>query len=87
MNEKLYLFVTPDGITYSSAELNEPDVDNYQVLGFGKGRNEKEAFRNFVQNNEWLRGTYFEEAIAIEVKQRIYQGTSFSLKRAKKSRR
>ncbi len=83
MIRKLYLFVTPGGITYSSPELDEPDVENYQVLGYGEGLYEEEAFRDFLKNNEWLKSTQFREAIAIEIKQKIYEGRSFPLRNIK----
>jgi len=82
MKRKLCLFVTPDGVTYSTPELSEPDVENYQVLGYGEGLNEDEAFRDFLKNNQWLVDTKFEEAIAIEIKQKINEGKSFYLKKA-----
>lgn len=36
MKKRLFLFVTPDGVTYSSSSEIYPDVDNFQVLGYGK---------------------------------------------------
>jgi hypothetical protein len=80
MKKKLFLFVTPDGVTYSSAELYEPDVDNFQVLGCGEGLNEDEAFKDFLAENEWVLEKGFEEAICVEIKHRIYKGKVFSLK-------
>lgn len=80
MKKKLFLFITPDGITYSSPELNEPDVDNYQILGYGEGFNENEAFKDFKSQHPWLKDTKFEEAICIEIKQKIHEGKTFCLK-------
>jgi len=79
MKKRLFMFVTPDGITYSSPELTEPDVENYQVLGYGEGCNAEEAFSDFLCKNEWLRNTKFVEAIGIEIKQKIHEGTFFCL--------
>ncbi len=81
MRKKLFLFVTPEGITFSSPELTEPDVENFQVLGYGEGLNEDEAFKDFLTKNQWLEETKFEEAIAIEIKQKINEGKTFYLRR------
>lgn len=80
MRKRLFLFITPDGITYSSPELSEPDVCNFQVLGYGSGVDEDEAFKDFLSHNQWVYGTEFREAICLEIKQKIYEGKSFSLK-------
>lgn len=80
MSNRLFLFVTPEGVTYSSAELSEPDVDNFQVLGYGEGKNEEEAFYNFRSQAAWLKDTKFEEVISVEIKHKIYEGKYFNLK-------
>ena len=80
MKKKLFLFVTFDGVTFSSPELDEPDVENIQVLGYGEGLDEDEAFKDFLAQNQWVLEKRFEEAICIEIKQRIYKGKVFSLK-------
>jgi hypothetical protein len=79
MKKRLFMFVTSDGFTYSSADEVYPDVNNFQVLGFGKGVNEEEAFRNFIQDNKWVLETHFREVISVEVKHRIYEGKRFIL--------
>ena len=80
MKKKLFLFVTFDGVTFSSDELDEPDVDNLQVLGYGEGLDEDEAFKDFQAQNQWVLDKRFEEAICVEIKNRIYKGKVFSLK-------
>jgi hypothetical protein len=80
MKKKLFLFVTFDGVTFSSDELDEPDVDNLQVLGYGEGLDEDEAFKDFLAQNQWVLEKRFEEAICVEIKNRIYKGKVFSLK-------
>ena len=79
MKKRLFMFVTADGVTCSSPELAEPDVENYQVLGYGEGSNENEAFNDFLAKNRWLINTKFVEAIGIEIKQKIHEGTFFCL--------
>lgn len=80
MKKRLFLFVTPEGVTYSSAELSQPDVDNFQVLGYGEGQNEEEAFNDFRGRAAWLNTTKFDEVISVEIKHRIFEGTHFYLK-------
>ncbi|NJE43198.1 hypothetical protein [Thermococcus sp. GR6] len=79
MRKRLFIFITPDGATYSSPNEIYPDMENFQVLGFGEGLNEEEAFENFIKNNKWVLETQFNEVISIEVKSRIYQGKRFYL--------
>ncbi len=80
MSEKLFLFLTQEGVTYSSSSKIYPDVDNFQVLGYGKGVTEEEAFDDFIKNNQWLLETDFNEVISIEIKSKISQGKVFYLK-------
>ena len=80
MRKRLFMFVTPDGFTYSSPHVLSPDVDNFQVLGFREGKDEEEAFGDFLQSNGWVLDTHFNEAISIEVKHRIHEGKVFYLK-------
>jgi len=79
MRKRLFMFVTPDGSTYSSPNVLAPDVDNFQVLGFGEGKDEEEGFRDFPQNNMWVLDTCFNEVIRVEVKHRIHDGQLFYL--------
>ncbi|ASJ13397.1 hypothetical protein [Thermococcus thioreducens] len=77
MKKRLFVFITPDGVTYSSPDETYPDVENLQVLGFGEGSNEEEAFEDFIKNNKWVLETQFNEVICIEVKSRIYREKDF----------
>lgn len=66
---KHFIFVTPEGYTYQpNSHAIEPDVENCQVLGFGKGGNVAEAFENLVQENSWLLNTSYNQVIAYELK-------------------
>ena len=49
MKRKLFLFITPDGVTYSSPDKIYPDVDNFQVLGESEGWDEEDAFKSFIE--------------------------------------
>ena len=81
MKKRLFLFLTPDGVTYSSSRKIYPDVDNFQVLGHGEGASEEEAFKSFIRENKWILDSDFKEIICIEVKMKISQGKKFVLKR------
>jgi len=41
---------------------------------------EDEAFKDFLAQNQWVLEKRFEEAICVEIKNRIYKGKVFSLK-------
>jgi hypothetical protein len=45
-----------------------PDVENCQVLGWGKGSNAKDAFYDFKKQNNWLKNAKFNEVIGAELK-------------------
>ena len=65
---KLFIFLTDEGFTYSENESAiEPDVENLQVLGFSKGKDEKDALSGLLSENPHISGM-FSSAIAIEVK-------------------
>ena len=81
MKKRLFLFITPDGVTYSSPKHIYPDVDNLQILGYSEGVNEEEAFDSFIQENKWISDTDFKEVICIEIKTKIFQGKKFILSR------
>jgi hypothetical protein len=49
-----------------------PDVENMQVLGFAKGRDESEAFENLLNENAWLVKTVFEEVQCLELRHLEY---------------
>ena len=73
MKKRLFLFITPDGVTYSSTIKVHPDVDHFQVLGYGEG------FTDFIKRNIWILDTEFNEVICIEIKSKISEGKIFYL--------
>ncbi len=77
MKKRFFMFLTPDGITYSSCESIHPDVDNFQVLGWAEGFTEEEAFGEFINTNSWIFNMNFKHIICIEVKSRIHEGKTF----------
>ena len=66
---KSYIFITTEGYTFQpESNMNEPDIENCQVIGFAKGKNEKGAFDNLVNENEHLLESLFDELICFELK-------------------
>lgn len=64
-----YIFYTTEGYTYQpNSEAMEPDIENLQVLGFAAGETEEEAFKNLLDENEWLLETTFDQVRCIELK-------------------
>ena len=80
---KSYIFITSEGLTYQpGSEEIEPDIENCQVIGFAQGIDEKEAFDNLVEENQYLLKTTFDELICLEFKHNNYHKHSkyFNLK-------
>ena len=70
---KNYIFITEEGVTYQpNSTSSEPDIENCQVIGFVKGNNEDEAFKNLKKENEYLLDTNFNEIICMELKNEDY---------------
>ena len=61
---KKYIFYTTDGYTFDS-EFNE--VENCQLLGFGVGRNIREAFVFLQKNEQYMQNKKYENIIACEI--------------------
>ena len=65
---RYYIFITPEGYTYQlNSCATQPDVENCQVVGFGKGDGVSEALADFLTDNPWLLDTKFSEVIAYEL--------------------
>ncbi len=62
---KHFIFITREGSTY---EPDNSDIENMQVIGFGKGEDTDAALRNMLDENSYLKDTSFDEVIAIELK-------------------
>ena len=70
---KSYIFITTEGYTFQpESEAIEPDIENCQVVGFAKGRDEQQAFKNLVKENPYLLETTFEKLVCIELKHTNY---------------
>ncbi len=57
-----YIFITDEGYTFqpNSSSL-EPDCENAQVLGIVAGENENDAFKNLLEQNDYLIDSSFNE--------------------------
>lgn len=57
-----YLFLTNDGYTYQlDSESIEPDCENAQLIGIESGNTQEDAFKNLINENEYLRQFNFNE--------------------------
>lgn len=66
---KKYIFYTTEGFTFQpNSESDMPDVENCQILGWGKGNTSEEAFNDFKKENKLLEKSSFDEVICQELK-------------------
>jgi len=78
---RYFIFITTEGYTYQPDSVSiEPDIENCQVLGFGQGIDEQEAFIDFNNKNLWLNETKFDKVIAYELKNIPQSNRYFNLK-------
>jgi len=72
-----YIFITQEGFTYQPDRISpDPDIENCQVVGFAKGNNEKEAFKNLIKENQCLLDSNFDEVMCVELKNEDYYDKS-----------
>lgn len=63
-----YLFLTNEGYTYQSdSESIEPDCENLQLIGIASGNTQEEAFKNLINEKEYLRQFNFNEIYCYEL--------------------
>ncbi|MFA5993883.1 MAG: hypothetical protein WC823_02875 [Parcubacteria group bacterium] len=69
-----FIFYTTEGFTFQpGSEEDLPEVENCQVLGWGSGGTDKEAFDDFKRESPWLENLRFNEVIGVELKdERVY---------------
>lgn len=66
---KSYVFISSEGFTFQpNSDCQEPDIENCQVIGFGKGCNGREAFEEMLTSQAYLLGTHFDEVVGLELK-------------------
>lgn len=64
-----FIFYTTEGYTFQpDSESDMPDVENYQVLGWGIGCDANEAFGDFKKESPWLERLRFIKVIGVELK-------------------
>ena len=52
---KNYIFITDEGFTFQpGSEDYEPDIENMQVIGFGKGTDSQGALNNMIKENPYI---------------------------------
>jgi len=66
---KKFIFYTGEGYTFSplSEDENNPDVENFQVLGIEEGRTAKSAFNKLIKLNKWIKELGYNEVISEEI--------------------
>lgn len=68
-NVRNFIFYTNEGFTFQpSSEEDLLEVENCQVLGWGKGNSAEKAFENFKEENSWLKKLRFDRIIGAELK-------------------
>ena len=61
---KRFIFYTSEGFTED--KQNKP-TENCQILGWSKGKNSQEAFRNLLKENKYLEEIDFNEVMCQEL--------------------
>jgi hypothetical protein len=61
---KTYIFLTNEGTTLCP---NDTEINNSQVIGFANGETPENAFQELKKENEWLKGTGFDQVSCYEV--------------------
>lgn len=63
-----YLFLTNEGYTYQpDSETIESDCENSQLIGIASGNTQEEAFKNLINEKEYLRQFNFNEIYCYEL--------------------
>lgn len=63
-----YIFLTNEGYTYQpDSESIEPDCENSQLIGVSNGKTQEEAFKNLMNEKEYLRQFNFNEIYCYEL--------------------
>lgn len=63
LTRKNFLFFTSEGFTYDS---NNKEIQNMQILGDGFGNDVFEAFKNFKNEQKYLKDFSFKNVMAIQ---------------------
>lgn len=65
---KSYIFVSSDGHTFQPGSTSAtPDIENLQVIGFGRGENPEAAVRLLLLEEPAIKETNFDEIMAFEL--------------------
>jgi hypothetical protein len=64
-----FIFYTTEGYAFlPNSESDMSDIENCQVLGWGRGSTEEEAFDDFKKESLWLKDSEFNKVIGVELK-------------------
>jgi hypothetical protein len=79
---KHFIFIASESFTYQpNSSESKPDIENCQVIGFGKGFEAEDALKNLVENNPWILDTAFNHVTAYELKSEELTGNFWILDR------
>lgn len=68
MYENFYLFLTDEGYTFQpNSYMNEPDIENLQVVGISSGETQEKAFVNLLTENPYLLRTSFNKVMCYKL--------------------
>lgn len=75
---KKYIFLTDEGSTICpTCEDNQIEIDNLQVVGWANGIDEKDAFKNLIDENQYLIETGFDKIISFELASNAYENSKY----------
>ena len=63
-----YIFLTDEGYTFQPETGDEPmEIENLQVIGFAKGTDGNDAYRNLLAENPHLQETSFQRIFCYQL--------------------
>jgi hypothetical protein len=70
-----YIFLTDEGYTFQPETGDEPmEIENLQVIGFAKGIDGNDAYRNLLAKNPQLQKTSFQRIFCYQL-DKDYEGS------------
>ena len=70
-----YIFLTDEGYTFQPETGDEPmEIENLQVIGFAKGIDGNDAYRNLLAENPQLQKTSFQRIFCYQL-DKDYEGS------------
>jgi len=68
MSKNFYLFLTDEGYTFQpNSYMDEPDIENLQVIGISSGKTQEKAFENLLRENSYLLKKSFNKVLCYKL--------------------